>query len=106
MLAILAFAAALLAGAPTHQLSARITLGAAQQARGIDVKGLRSGTPELRQRAIHDNAIPPPPLADLAQPVASGHGTVTAARPIRLSKLRLARRPITVAQPRAPPILT
>jgi hypothetical protein len=106
LLAILVFAAALLAGAPADQLS-RTALGTAQadQARGIDAKGLRSGGPELRQRAIHDNAVPPP-LAELAHPVTGGHAMVTAARPIRLSSLRLARRAVTVAQPRAPPILT
>ncbi len=107
LLAILLFAAALLVGAPADQLS-RSALGAAQadQARGIDAKGLRSGTPELRQPAIRDSAVPPPPLAELAHPVAGGHATVTAARRIRLSSLRLARRAVTVAQPRAPPILT
>jgi hypothetical protein len=108
LLAILVFAAALLAGAPVNQLSAQIARGAAQadQARGTDAKGLRSGAPELRQRAIHDHAVPPPPLADAGRPVARGHAMVAAARPIRLSCLRLARRAVTVAQPRAPPILT
>jgi hypothetical protein len=105
-LAILVFAAALLAGAPADQLSARVAPGVAQQDRATDAKGLRSGAPELRQRAIHDHAAPPPPLADVARPVARGDTAVTAARPSRLSSLRVARRAVTVAQPRAPPILT